>query len=127
MKGVSWKDARDPSCSRCACTPCQCDPHVAKRAEAQEAYDDRLETAAARARKREKKNQKKSAPKSRTTQSKTKFIKQLRKNNPSISDSDVKKALKKAGYSVGCGVVALVILSTPVGWVAYELAGMVWG
>lgn len=67
----------------------------------------------------------KNAPKKKTAKaepklSKTKFIKKLREQNPSISDREIKKALKAAGYPTGCVVAALFLLSLPVG-------GLVWG
>jgi len=77
----------------------------------------------------------KPAPKTKTTSkkkakvkpalSKSKFISNLRKSNPSISDSAAKSALKKAGYS-SCGIIVLVALGIS-GTGIYELFDWVIG
>jgi hypothetical protein len=125
--GRDW----DPKklCRHCSCNPCQCHTFEQKRAAGQAAYDER------KASKPEPKKKKKTETKKKKTEtkpkiSKAKFVKQLRRDNPTISDAQVKKKLKAAGYKVGCGVVAIALISSPVGgviWAGYEVVRAVWG
>lgn len=123
-RGVSPRQSRNPDCSVCKCTPCQCHTFEQMRQHGQNAYDVRTGkiTPATPART----SKKKPAPKV----PKATFIRNLKKKNPTISDSKIKKALREAGYPTGCGVIALLTLTTPVGgmiWGGVEIAQAVWG
>lgn len=120
-KGVSVKRSRNPDCNVCKCSPCAQEERCF-RARGLSAYQARNAVNSAPP-------TKKKSSKPQPEMSKNKFIKQLRKANPTISDSDIKRALKKAGYSVGC-LSAIVILAGSAGmlcWGGYEIAAAVWG
>jgi hypothetical protein len=106
-KGVSMRQSRNPSCRVCNCTPCA-NTFECRQARGQAAYDERTTTP------EPKKTKAKPTPKI----SKSKFIRNLKEKNPTISDAAVKKALKKAGYG-GCAVVALFMLTA--------FGGILWG
>lgn len=111
-------------CRHCACNPCQCHTHEQLWAKGKEAHDERTKS------RPEPKAPKAKKVKKKPSKSKSAFIRDLRKKNPSISDAQIKTALRKAGYSVGCLGVAILILSTPVGglaWGAYEIVRAVTG
>lgn len=123
MARGSWRP--ENLCRHCACNPCQCDTFEQRRAAGQERYDERNEPAPA-----PKKKSKPKKTKAKPTLSKKKFIANLRKKNPTISDGQIKTALRKAGYPTGCAVIAILLLATPVGgaiWGGYEIARAVWG
>lgn len=120
----NWKP--ENLCRRCACNPCQCHTHEHKKAAGQEAYDERkkVSTPAPAKKKAPTKKRGKTKPK----KSKASFIRKLRADNPSISDAQIKKALKKAGYS-SCLVLAIVLASPLAGlvWGGIEIVRAVWG
>lgn len=116
-KGVSMRESRNPACMVCKCTPCAQEERCL-RARGQAAYDARKTPPAAKPKK------------AKPALSKSKFIASLRAGNPSISDSQIKKAVKKAGYNTGlCGVVLLGLLAVPAGGIygLVEVAQLVWG
>lgn len=112
-------------CRHCACNPCQCHTHEQKYAAGKERYQERTAPQP-----EPKKKAPKTKAKAKPKKSKAAFIKAYKKGHPTASKSDIKAALKNAGYKVGCGVIAILILSSPVGgviWGGYEIISYIVG
>lgn len=114
-KGVSIKTWRNGHCPVCKCIPCD-NSFDCKRYRGQSAWQARQQPASAPTK----------VSKAKPELSKNKFTKNLRTQNPSISDAQIKKALKKAGYSVGC-LSVLALFTTPIIWSGYKLVSWVVG
>ena len=122
MARGSWRP--ENLCRTCYCNPCQCTEEQIREGHRQRNVERvRGQEPITTPKKKKSKRQK---PKL----SKQKFIANLRSKNPSISDYDIKKALKKAGYPVGCAIIAILTLTlstSGVIWGTIEAARIIWG